>query len=157
MGWSWSTYTISAACIKMLINARHTSTAIIKSASDICSHSLLLASTTAALLILNTCANFLKTLHHLRVRWEEGVRLVGPGVGTVPPILSFVSVCSAEQWEEKLTQAGQTLPGRDAVALGWIPASWTRDLRQKRKARITSRGVIEPSSKVSNVITAATS
>lgn len=107
----------------MLINARHASTAIIKSASDIYSHSLLLASATAALLILNTCSYFLKTLHHLRVRCEEGAPLVDPGVGTVPPILSFVSVCSAEQWEEKLTQAAQALPGRDAVALGWIPAS----------------------------------
>lgn len=97
----------------MLINARHASTASIKSASDVYSHSLLLASATAALLIPNTCSNFFQTLHHLRVRCEEGAPLVDPGVGTVPPILSFVCARSAEQWEEKLTQAGQTLPGRD--------------------------------------------
>lgn len=64
--------------------------------------------------ILNTCSKFLKTLHHLCVGCEGRAPLVDLRVGTAPPILSFVSVCSAEQWEEKLTQVVQTLAGPDS-------------------------------------------
>lgn len=122
----------------MLINSQHTWTAyIIFSISylqprcDRDAFECTLSACRPHTLLLCSCWNCPQSFskHYITCVCEGRARLVDLRVGTAPPILSFVSVCSAEQWEEKLTQVrGHTLPGRDSAASGWNPASCTSDL-----------------------------